>query len=345
MARPRKRKRAVSAQGTAQDEPESKKPKISQVYPGPPDGNFQSQHVVLNRFYPQVLTLRGYVLSKLPASSRIRRKKVTAVGLISKSPGRPVSDIEKSLGALLDNTLVGFTQEPKDVSEKRLEEWKNFSQKGDESYVTLSDGVSGYVESQYMILEYVIRALFAKEKRSTWPKHLLCEGFRKNGALGLRSVRPNHHVETIKQSPWPELLALLGESGDQIMIDLLIDCSIFVRVNAGANNFYQISGKPLSDIEALNGGKSREQRTPEDSKSPSEIIFVRNRMLYARAALNARGSVHFGLRHIHVLNRSPFTQIDGCEGQSDQNEQQKKERNSTHTTRILILHTQGGRNH
>jgi hypothetical protein len=33
-------------------------------------------------------------------------------------------------------------------------------------------------------------------------------------------------------------------------------------------------------------------------KRPSEIIFVRNRMLYARAALNARGLVQFGFRHI-----------------------------------------------
>jgi hypothetical protein len=34
------------------------------------------------------------------------------------------------------------------------------------------------------------------------------------------------------------------------------------------------------------------------SRSPNEITFVRNRMLYARAALNAHGGVRFGLRHI-----------------------------------------------
>ena len=33
-------------------------------------------------------------------------------------------------------------------------------------------------------------------------------------------------------------------------------------------------------------------------KSPAAIIFVRNRMFYARAALNAKGKVTFGLRHI-----------------------------------------------
>lgn len=33
-------------------------------------------------------------------------------------------------------------------------------------------------------------------------------------------------------------------------------------------------------------------------KSPAAITFVRNRMFYARAALNAKGRVTFGLRHI-----------------------------------------------
>lgn len=33
-------------------------------------------------------------------------------------------------------------------------------------------------------------------------------------------------------------------------------------------------------------------------RKPTEIHFVRSRMLYARATLNARGLVHFGLRHI-----------------------------------------------
>lgn len=36
-------------------------------------------------------------------------------------------------------------------------------------------------------------------------------------------------------------------------------------------------------------------------KSPSAITFVRNRMFYARAVLNAKGKVRFGLRHIRRL--------------------------------------------
>ena len=57
-------------------------------------------------------------------------------------------------------------------------------------------------------------------------------------------------------------------------------------------------GKPLSDIEARSHEKTGEQLVDDIAKTPSEIVFVRNRMLYARAALNAHGVVHFGLRHI-----------------------------------------------
>lgn len=32
--------------------------------------------------------------------------------------------------------------------------------------------------------------------------------------------------------------------------------------------------------------------------NPSSIVFVRSRMLYSRAELNAQGGVRFGLRHI-----------------------------------------------
>lgn len=39
-------------------------------------------------------------------------------------------------------------------------------------------------------------------------------------------------------------------------------------------------------------------------KSPAAITFVRNRMFYARAALNAKGRVTFGLRHIRECRGS-----------------------------------------
>lgn len=92
------------------------------------------------------------------------------------------------------------------------------------------------------MIEYVVRSLFSREKSGTWPKHLLCDGYSRDRRLGIRQIRPNPHVEMLNQPPWTQLLALMGESGEHIMMDLLLDCAVFVSVKAGTNNFCQISG-------------------------------------------------------------------------------------------------------
>ncbi|KAI0890081.1 uncharacterized protein GGS22DRAFT_8107 [Annulohypoxylon maeteangense] len=147
MPRPRKRKRPDSVKGGLDARPPTKKGKTQ------PETNQQSvpvqaQHAVLNQFYPHVLTLRNYVLSKLPTTSRLRRKKVAAVGIIKKASDSAPSDVERSLGSLLDGTLVGIPDGLRSPDDHILTGWKNFSQKGDESYVTLSNGVAGFVETQ-----------------------------------------------------------------------------------------------------------------------------------------------------------------------------------------------------
>ena len=102
--------------------------------------------------------------------------------------------------------------------------------------------------------------LFSKAKNTgTWPKHLLCDGFRRNhnsrlqgpstnnavNIPGIFSIYPNQRVERLKQSPWPEVLKLLGDSGDRIMMDLLLDSSVFLSVGSSQGNYYQISGQLL----------------------------------------------------------------------------------------------------
>lgn len=47
----------------------------------------------------------------------------------------------------------------------------------------------------------------------------------------------------MKQSPWPQLLLLLGKFGESIMINMLLDCAIFLPVDAGQGNYYQLSGE------------------------------------------------------------------------------------------------------
>lgn len=108
----------------------------------------QVKHAVLNQYFIQLLTLRDYVLQELPTTSRIRRKRIASVGLVQ-SPEIEVSDIERSVGELLDSTLVGLTGQAKPAPDSsRLEKWASFTQKGDESYVTLSDGLAGAAYSQ-----------------------------------------------------------------------------------------------------------------------------------------------------------------------------------------------------
>lgn len=78
------------------------------------------------------------------------------------------------------------------------------------------------------------------------------------------------------------------------------------------NNSYQ-AGIPLGDLQVRpNVVQNRhgthgvphctkspdEKANPLSPVTPGDILFVRNRMLYARAALNAKGTVRFGLRHI-----------------------------------------------
>ena len=83
---------------------------------------------VLAQYYPQVCSLREYLLSKLPTSSKIRKKKVLLVGRNDQPNGG-----DHSLASFLDQTLVGILKY-KDISqEERLQQWTSFSQRRDTS--------------------------------------------------------------------------------------------------------------------------------------------------------------------------------------------------------------------
>lgn len=104
------------------------------------------KHALLAQYYPTILTLRQYVLDNLPASSRIRRRKIAAVGIehtTAGSAGKDFDGIRAQLARLLDTTLVGRHACPEEVakaqSESRLQQWIDYSQR-DDSHVTLSGG-------------------------------------------------------------------------------------------------------------------------------------------------------------------------------------------------------------
>ncbi|KAL1879940.1 hypothetical protein VTK73DRAFT_6636 [Phialemonium thermophilum] len=335
---PAKRKRrhdepATSATTVQTPGKRTKSEAIASCHPG--DGSYIVEHALLTQLYPCLKTLRGYLLSKLPASSRIRRRKIASIGRQNRPPsksGSPLPEIEQAVAHLLDTTLIGFSDATVVASDNRWEQWTAFSQRGDDSYVTLSDGTAGAFFSQSEIVDFVVWLLFSRQKSgSNRVNHLLCDGFRRDinyrphGAApqrcgeipGLFALHKNCQVQELKQSPWPQLLMLLGKAGERVMIDLLLDCAVFTEVASGRGNYCQLSGIPVSELSCCpRPPPGLVAETPSSSRrggsgtvaarSPSTITFVRSRMLYARAALNARGLVQFGLRHIHVLNRFPL---------------------------------------
>lgn len=110
-------------------------------------------HPLLSQLYPHVQTLRDYVLSRLPASSRLRRKKIASVGLVDEASGKTATEAEKDVARLLDTTVVAYSAQPDAQRDDRYEKWNGFSQKGDESFVTLSDGLAGACFSQTEVQE------------------------------------------------------------------------------------------------------------------------------------------------------------------------------------------------
>lgn len=99
----------------------------------------------------------------------------------------------------------------------------------------------------------MIWLLFSRHgKDGKRPSHVLCDGFKRvartgdqgrTSIPGLFSLYPNSHVKILKSAPWPQLLALLGQSGERMMIDLLLDHSIFALVETGFRNYHQLNGE------------------------------------------------------------------------------------------------------
>lgn len=142
--------------GAMSDSRLPKRQKVSHLQPSDAVG-----YAFLAQYYPKIQTLRSYIIASLPATSRIRRRKIESLGSSVPSPQpcptpshEPV-ELEASLASFLDSTLVvradavdqaGSRQQG--AVDDRREKWLNFSQKGDESYVTLSNGPAGALFSQ-----------------------------------------------------------------------------------------------------------------------------------------------------------------------------------------------------
>jgi len=182
----------------------------------------------------------------------------------------------------------------------------------------------GPVAEPAQIVDFVIWLLFQR-CTSHKPLHLLCHGFHRaaranhanqadnvpiSSVPGLVERSPNCHVRTLKEPVWCRLHALLGRGGDRMIMNLLLECALFCPVSGGTGNFYQLSGVPVPDLKPdqklpHQGEITKVAKAPNltqcvEERSASTITFVRSRMLYAKAALNAKGGVRFGMRHIRT---------------------------------------------
>ncbi|OAP62484.1 hypothetical protein AYL99_04689 [Fonsecaea erecta] len=114
---------------------------------------------------------------------------------------------------------------------------------------------------------------------------------------------------TLKSSPWPDILSLLGVDGEVIFSSLLLDCGVFTRIASGRGNYFQLSGIPLSQLPQIPRKPPAKGILPKrrdcQERPLGDIRFVRNRMFYARPFSNAVGKVKVGLHHTHILQRLP----------------------------------------
>jgi telomerase reverse transcriptase len=159
---PRKRKRSRQQQST-----ENGNKRLRLCGTQPADGGLVKQ-ALLSQYYPEVLTLRKYLLSKLPASSKVRRKKISAVKRRIRCDRVDETELDDSnLAEYLDQTLVGV-QEEESPKDERWKQWTYFSQRADNSESTVRGGDGDEDCFQSEVRYYL---LFARKKCCSSPSN------------------------------------------------------------------------------------------------------------------------------------------------------------------------------
>ncbi|RMZ38088.1 telomerase reverse transcriptase [Aspergillus flavus] len=232
----------------------------------PGEDSLEQTHPVISIYYRRVVTLRQYLLERIPKSSKSRRGRIASVRSHDPSRAGCSGDQDEELSQLLDTTLVGILKEPTAGSDQeRRRELAEFTASPDRSLLASTD--TGPPCPQAEIVDYVVSTLFNRNAFSYQrPKHILTHGFeRANGlqattrndtlACSLRGIVarfPNKNVQSLKRAPWTDILGLLGSSGEDIMTSLLFDCGVFTAIDCRKGIYYQLSGIPLSDLEPMN---------------------------------------------------------------------------------------------
>lgn len=100
-------------------------------------------HPVLHRLYPQLPTLRHYLLSRLPSSFKNRRRRIALLGRAPPAPAQtsdtsPVQHVDYTVAQLLDSALVGCAahvtaQEHALAAKERDQDLQTFTQQRSQS--------------------------------------------------------------------------------------------------------------------------------------------------------------------------------------------------------------------
>lgn len=232
----------------------TKKPKIDSAKPGQQDYSCAS-HPVLKHYFCNVLTLREYLVSQLARTNSSR------CGYLAKHGKSPESERDirtTSIEQLLDTAIVGFNgmKNRSSLHERRAQDLAVFTQQLPSS--TLGQNTDPGGSLQIEAVYFVIWLLFRRHQASAKPHHLLCQGFeRLSGATAQNGIKENavagipgvvyqyanKHVQALTSSAWCSLLSLLGRGGDLVMVDLLLECCLFVPVVDGSKGLRQLSGK------------------------------------------------------------------------------------------------------
>jgi len=219
-----------------------------------PDHDHQSAPSILRLYYPQVLTLREYLLQA--TTSKHKKRRITNYG---SGTGSSSQDADAGFVNLLDTVLVGFHTAKKEESD--LVDYQNelsiFSTQvtGSEAKSSGSQPVLLFAE----IVEFAIWQLFRKHTSGHRPPHVLCHGYWHTGLgevkiadrekvennHGAEATLPdrNEHVDRLKGEAWAALPSLVGAGSALILVQLLQNCGMFIPLDGGKNNYLQISGK------------------------------------------------------------------------------------------------------
>lgn len=112
------------------------------------------QHLVLEQYYPNVMSLRDYLICKLPKTSKARRKKLASAGTTKKGESKEKEDGTNLLGRLLDQTLIGIPKDTDSVDNGRMQILRTFSQRStqksshDDSAQDLAAGLPSYCQNE-----------------------------------------------------------------------------------------------------------------------------------------------------------------------------------------------------